>query len=139
MSIMKINDDYFVSGQITADDLNDIKSNGINSIICNRPDGEVEDQPGYAVIEAKAKELGLEFRYIPVIKGPIEDEQVAQYKSAFAELPHPVLGYCRSGMRSTSLWALANTSQLELQEIIDTAAAAGYDISALSERIVETK
>ncbi len=139
MSITKINDDYFVSGQISTDDLPDIRSSGINSIICNRPDGEVEGQPGYAEIEDKAKELGLLFRYIPVIKGPIQDEQVAQYKTAFAELPHPVLGYCRSGMRSTSLWALANTSRLELKEIIETAAAAGYDISALSERILENK
>jgi len=136
MSIKKIDSNYYVSEQITVDQLEQIKAEGIRSIICNRPDGEGSDQPTHAEIESKAKELGLEFRFIPIDKGMIRDEQVNEFKQAFDELPRPILGYCRSGMRSTSLWSLANATKLTLPQIIEKASAAGYDITPLSKRIL---
>ncbi len=58
------------------------------------------------VIEAAAKAAGLKARYIPVVAGQISDEDVAAFGAALAELPGPVLAYCRSGARSTALWSL---------------------------------
>jgi sulfide:quinone oxidoreductase len=48
------------------------------------------------------------------------------------ELPKPVLAYCRSGMRCTTLWALAHAKTMDRASIVQTAANAGYDISAIS-------
>jgi len=135
MAIKQIDSKYYVSEQIQVTDLDDIKAQGIRSVICNRPDGEAEDQPTHVEIETKAKSLGLEFRYIPIDRGMINEEQVQAFNSTFTELPHPVLGFCRSGMRSTSLWALANAQNMELDDIMTKASAAGYDMTPMSERI----
>jgi uncharacterized protein (TIGR01244 family) len=44
----------------------------------------------------------------------------------------PVLAYCRSGTRSTLLWALAEASNgADPDELSATAAAAGYDLSPI--------
>ena len=44
----------------------------------------------------------------------------------------PVLAYCRSGTRSTTLWALSQAGALPADEIISSAARAGYDMSHLA-------
>ena len=74
-------------------------------------------------------------RHIPVVPGAISDEQVAQFKAALAELPGPVVAFCRSGARAASLWALSNAGLRSADDIISTAAEAGYDLSALRERL----
>ena len=66
MDIKRINDEYSVAGQITVDDLETIASQGFKSIVCHRPDAEVEAQPRFAEIEAAAKALGMDMRHIPV-------------------------------------------------------------------------
>lgn len=135
MSIKELEHTYYVSEQITADELESLKAQGMRSIICNRPDGEDEEQPPYAEIAARAKELGFKVLYIPVPKGDVTDEQISTFVNEFYKLPMPVLAYCRSGMRSTSLWALANATRLDTEDILERATAAGYDISGLTERI----
>ncbi len=136
MTIKQIDSNYFVSEQISVADLADIQAQGIRSIICNRPDGEGVDQPTHIELEAAAKASGIHFRYLPIDKGMIRDEQVDEFVQAFNEMPRPVLGFCRSGMRSTSLWSLANASTLGLNEIINKTAAAGYDVAPLTKRIL---
>jgi uncharacterized protein (TIGR01244 family) len=42
-----------------------------------------------------------------------------------------VLAFCRSGTRSTTLWALSQAGKLPAHEIIAQAARAGYDMSHL--------
>ena len=52
--------------------------------------------------------------------------------SALMVSPRPILAYCRSGTRSTNLWALASASRgVNIEEIIDVALGAGYDVRAL--------
>jgi uncharacterized protein (TIGR01244 family) len=43
----------------------------------------------------------------------------------------PVFCYCRSGTRSTTLWALSQAGKLPANEIVEAAARAGYDMSHL--------
>jgi sulfide:quinone oxidoreductase len=42
---------------------------GFRSIICNRPDGEGNDQPTFSEIEEAARAAGLEAYYMPVVPG----------------------------------------------------------------------
>ena len=45
----------------------------------------------------------------------------------------PVLAFCRSGTRSTYLWALARSSRgADADSLIGQAAAAGYDVRPLA-------
>lgn len=103
MQIRAINDEYSVSPQIAVADLDQIAALGFKSIVCQRPDDEDPGQPDFAVIAARAAELGIETRHIPVVGQPTGDA-VRAMVDALDELPRPMLGYCRSGNRSTVIY-----------------------------------
>lgn len=105
MDIRQITEDYFVAPQIAAQDIAAIKEAGFKSVISNRPDAEDGTVP-HGEVEAAARAAGLEFRYIPVVGGALTQENVEDQARALAELPKPVLAYCRSGARCTNLYML---------------------------------
>ncbi len=135
MDIRKIAPDLSVSPQVLTRDLGVAASRGFRSIIINRPDGEGSDQPTSAELVAAAARHGLEARYLPVVSGRITDEDIAGFAAALRELPAPVLAFCRSGTRSATLWALAQRGHLSTDAILATTAEAGFDLSALRERL----
>ena len=135
MEIRTIAPDLSVSPQITPQDVGLAASKGFRSIIVNRPDGESSDQTDYAQIEDAARRHGLEVRFVPVKPGSITDADVDAFAGAMRTLPAPALAYCRTGTRSVSLWALSQAGHLSTQAILDTAKAAGYDLSGLKGRL----
>ena len=104
MDIRQIDDEYSVSGQISVEDLDQIKALGFKSIVCHRPDGESPDQTPFAVIEARAKEIGLDITHVPVGPMGVTEEAVQDMVDALDEFERPMLGYCRSGARSTAIY-----------------------------------
>jgi uncharacterized protein (TIGR01244 family) len=106
MEYRKINDDFAVTGQITAEDIPTIKAAGYKSVISNRPDREDGTVP-HEGIEAAARAAGLEFRYIPVVSGAITPEDIEKMADALDEMEGPIFAYCRSGARSTNLYMMA--------------------------------
>ncbi len=104
MDIRPIDDEYSVSGQISIEDLGQIKAMGFKSIVCHRPDNESPDQTPFGVIAARAKELGLEITHVPVGPMGVTEEAVQGMVDALDEFPRPMLGYCRSGARSTAIY-----------------------------------
>ncbi|MCB5204979.1 TIGR01244 family phosphatase [Neorhizobium sp. T786] len=104
MDIRQINDEYAVAGQITVEELDEIKAMGFKSIVCNRPDEEEPGQPSFAEIAAKAEELGIEIKHVPVGRMGVDADAVNGMVDALDELPRPMLGYCRSGARSTTIY-----------------------------------
>lgn len=104
MDIRQINDEYAVAGQITVEELDEIKAMGFKSIVCNRPDEEEPGQPSFAEIAANAEELGIEIKHVPVGRMGVDADAVNGMVDALDELPRPMLGYCRSGARSTTIY-----------------------------------
>lgn len=125
----------YVAGQINTTDLDQAARTGIKSVINNRPDGEEATQPAAAQLEEACRRLGLGYRHIPVVSGRIEDAQVDAFEQALAELPRPVLAFCRSGTRAASLWALSEAKRREPEEVLRQAAEAGYKLDALRPRL----
>jgi len=124
-----------VSPQILPDDVHTLAASGFRSLICNRPDGEGPDQPGFQEIERNASLLGLQAHYLPVESGKVGDEQAQAFGRLMDSLPKPVLAYCRTGMRSATLWALSQAPHRPLPDIIERAAAAGYQLKGVVRRI----
>ncbi|WP_309629467.1 TIGR01244 family sulfur transferase [Brevundimonas sp.] len=124
-----------VSAQLTEADVAQAAREGFRAIIDNRPDGEESGQPTAAEMRAMAASHGMSFAHVPTLGGAVTDEHVAQMAEAVARLNGPILAYCRSGMRSATLWALTQAGAQSTDSLIATAADAGYDLSALRARL----
>jgi uncharacterized protein (TIGR01244 family) len=131
LDVKRINDKISVSPQISPDDFPALKADGFVTVINNRPDGESPDQPSSATMQAAAQKAGLAYHYIPLGRDGVSPEMVAQTTAALEGSRGPVLAFCRSGTRSTTLWALSQAGKMPAQEIVTAAANAGYDMSHL--------
>lgn len=107
METKKISDRLSVSGQLTPDQMGEAAEAGFRSVMVNRPDGEGDDQPTFAEIEAAARKVGMEARHVPVSPGQISERDVSAFDRALSEMPSPTIGFCRTGARTTKLWELA--------------------------------
>ena len=114
--------------QPDVDDIGKLAGRGYRSIISNRPDGEGADQPEWNEMKAAALANGLQAVHIPVVAGQIDEADVRAFREALERLPKPIAAFCRTGTRSTILWALANEASLTADERIGIAAKEGYDL-----------
>jgi len=120
----------YASPQITPADLAEAAALGVTLVINNRPEEETDAQSCGAVIEAAARTAGMDYVAIPITMQTLSHDDVNAMSAALDKAGGPVLAYCRSGTRSTLLWALAQAKQGgDPATIAEAAMAAGYDVS----------
>ncbi len=126
----QISDTVYASPQIGVEDVAKAQDLGVTLIINNRPEGESDDQtPGAQIAEA-ARAAGIDYVEIPVTHAGFAQNQVVAMAEALERSTGAVLAYCRSGTRSTLLWALARAKAGDdPEQLAGQAAAAGYDLS----------
>ena len=108
LPVRAVSPDVCVAPQLTPEAMAEAAAMGFKSVVNNRPDFEHgPDQPTSAQIEAAAKAAGLAYRHLPVDGGYQSPEEIAAFAQLLAELPRPLLAFCRSGARSTRLYQLA--------------------------------
>lgn len=134
MAFRQLDDGFAVSPQLSIGDVARAAREGYRAIISNRPDGEEAQQPSAAAIRAEAERQGLAFAHIPIESGKATDADADEMRRALDGLPGPVLGFCRSGARSATLWALANADRVDPATLIRQASGA-HDIAALEPRL----
>lgn len=127
-----LTDSVSVSAQIDTADVAEAACMGFTMIVNNRPEHESPDQtPGEVIAEA-ARAAGLSYRAIPITHSGFSENQIDALLDALDQAEGPVLCYCRSGTRSTLLWALARARRGDRPDAIaERAQAAGYDVSAI--------
>jgi len=131
LDVKRINDHVSVSPQISPADFPALKALGFTAVINNRPDGESPDQPSSATMQAAAEQAGLSYHFIPLGRDGVSPQLVDAETEALEGSAGPVLAFCRSGTRSTTLWALSQAGKMQANEIVAAAAHAGYDMSHL--------
>jgi len=132
----KVDDGFMASPQITLADVAEAKALGTTLIVNNRPEGESDDQTPGAEIEAAARAVGIDYVAIPVTHAGFGQGQVDAMREALDAATGPVLAYCRSGTRSTLLWALAEAKAGKNPSVIASkAAGAGYDVTPIRQII----
>ena len=100
--------DICVAPQLTPEAMAEAARMGFKAVINNRPDFEHgPDQPTSAQVQAAAEAAGLVYRHLPVAGGYQSPEEIAAFAQLLAELPRPLLCFCRSGARSTKLYLQA--------------------------------
>ena len=127
----KLHNNLLVAGQINASDFNTLKQAGISTIINNRPDGEESGQLSAAEAEKLAAEHGINYHYLPMANGqPLPADLVDNFKQALDQSDGNVLAHCRSGMRSSFIWALGAIAdgEVTVDEAIQAAQAAGIPL-----------
>lgn len=134
-SIKRITPFFSVAAQIQPADFATIAAAGYQTVVNNRPDGEGEGQPNSETMAKAAAEHGLRYHYLPVQSGNIRDENVTDFAELLATARGPVLAFCRTGTRSSSLWALSQAGRLTPSAIQEATKAAGYDLSGMQARL----
>lgn len=104
MTITWLTPQLAVSPQIQLSGLAELKAQGFQAIINNRPDGEAPGQPTSDALEAEARRLGLGYTYLPIAPGDRNDHDAAAFARALHATKGAVLAFCRSGSRSALLW-----------------------------------
>lgn len=131
MDIRHITDRYFVSPQISVEDVADIKAAGVTTVICNRPDMEVPPSHQSETIRAAVEAAGMTFEVLPITHQTMTPDRVAAQAALIDAADGPVLAYCASGTRSSILWAFSQAGHKSADEILGAVAQAGYDLSAM--------
>ncbi len=106
MDINVLDQQVSVSGQITPSDVVEFANQGIEVLVCNRPDNEAEGQPAYQEVAIAAQAAGLNIVNIPFSGGQMQPEQVDEFAKLLAG-GQRIHAYCRTGNRSSQIWAAA--------------------------------
>ena len=124
----------FVAPQITVETVAQARDLGVTLIVNNRPEGESPDQTAGSEIEAAARAAGMDYVAVPVTHSGFAPWQIDALDEALAgNADGKTLCYCRSGTRSTLLWSLARARAGDAPDEIAATAAAGYDVTPITE------
>lgn len=131
MDIRQITPRYSVSPQINPEDFAAIKAAGFTKVICNRPD--VENPPSHQAdaMAAAAAAAGIQFEVLELTHQTMTPDNVVKQFEMVDAAEGPVLAYCASGTRCTVIWALSQAGKASADEILGTAAQAGYMLEQL--------
>ena len=139
MSLCRLSEKLYISSQISDETIQEAAKAGITTVICNRPDGEEETQPAAQTIQAKLAEAGIpDFHHLPVVAPNITADDSAAFSALLEQSPGPVLAYCRTGTRSSILWAISQAKQgRSADEIIaEVKEKTGWDLSNFAAKLV---
>ncbi len=107
MTVTKIDERLSVRPQVLPHEVAGLAAAGFKGIINNRPDKEAPDQPSSDEIEAEAKRHGLFYWHIPVVSGQATEADARAFAEALRLAVGPVVAFCRTGNRSTSLFKMS--------------------------------
>ncbi len=125
MDIRPLSDAYAVSPQIAPEDIPDIAAAGFDTVVCNRPDGEVPPELHVEALRPAIEAAGLTLVVNPMPGGGLTMDHIAAQRSAIED-GGKVLAYCASGNRSSILWALALAGTRPTEDLVAAGAQYGY-------------
>ncbi len=121
-----------VAGRLDADHIEALADAGVRTIINNRPDDEDPGQLPAAEARRLAEARGIAYHHIPFVAATLTREHVDAMAAAVAAADKPIVAHCRSGTRSSLVFALTRMREgADPTALIAEAARHGIDISAL--------
>ena len=121
-----------VSGQVAPHEVAGLAEQGVTLLVNNRPDGEEAGQPLASEIEDAAAAAGIDYRFVPIIRGigPADVEAMQDALGAAGE--GKVLAFYRSGTRSALTWALARRGEgVSREEVEQKVSEAGFNVAPI--------
>ena len=121
-----------VAGKLDRDDIDALADAGVRTIVNNRPDDEDPGQLPAAEARRLAEAHGIAYHHIPFTAATLSRADVDAFAAALHSAPQPIVVHCRSGTRSTLIWALTRLREgADPSALIAQAARHGIDITAL--------
>lgn len=108
MQIEKLTEQVSVSGQLEVAEVKSLREQGVDVLVCNRPDDEDDGQIPFHEIQAEAQRLGMDTHFIPFASYQIAVSDRDQF-AALIQTKKRIHAYCRSGARCKRLWREANS------------------------------
>ena len=103
MHLESFNNEFYFAGQIYPGDIAMLKEFGMQTIICNRPDGEDMGQPRFEEIKNRALAAGIGCYFLPISHATDFYALTKEFGLLLPIIKRPTLTYCRSGFRSYHL------------------------------------
>ncbi|MGE0258267.1 MAG: TIGR01244 family sulfur transferase [Alphaproteobacteria bacterium] len=120
------------AGALDRGDIEGLVDAGVRTIVNNRPDGEDPGQLPADEARLLAESRGIAYHHIPVTAASLTRGDVNALAAVLAKAERPVVLHCRSGTRSTLLWALVRLREgAEPSSLVADAARHGIDIAVL--------
>jgi uncharacterized protein (TIGR01244 family) len=121
-----------VAGRLDRADIDALARAGVRTIVNNRPDGEDPGQLPAAEAKQLAAAHGIAYHHIPITAATLTRADVDAFAATLRDAAQPVVAHCRSGTRSTLLWALTRMREgADPLALIADAARHGIDIAGL--------
>lgn len=120
------------AGKLDRADIDALAAAGVKTIINNRPDGEDPGQLPAAEARRIAEAHGIAYHHIPMTAATLTRGDVDAFSQVLGSAEQPIVAHCRSGTRSTLLWALTRMRQgADPFGLVAEAAKHGIDIASL--------
>jgi sulfide:quinone oxidoreductase len=130
MQALRITPALYVADQIDESDVQTLAAAGVKCVIDNRPDSE-GGTPSEK-IRAACERHGIKFFYQPVEFSKVGVADGDAFGQILQQCEGPTLGYCRSGRRTTALWALAAAPLMGAPAVLQRVASAGMPLQELA-------
>ncbi len=120
------------AGKLDRNDIEALAQDGVRTIVNNRPDDEDPGQLSATEARRIAEAQGIAYHHIPITAASLSRADVDAFAAVLAAAEQPIVAHCRSGTRSTLLWALSRMREgADPFGLVAEAARHGIDIAAL--------
>jgi uncharacterized protein (TIGR01244 family) len=131
--LMQLAPGVTATGALTRDNIEALAAAGTKIIVNNRPDGE---DPGQLPAD-EARQLcaahGIAYHHIPFVAATLSAADIDAFAAVLKGAAGPVVAHCRSGTRSTMIWALTRMREgADPVALVALGQRNGVDITALS-------
>lgn len=130
--LMELAPGVTAAGALTRDNIEALAAAGTKIIVNNRPDGEDPGQLTADEARRLCAALGIAYHHIPFVAATLTRADIDAFASVLKGAAGPLVAHCRSGTRSTMIWALTRLREgADPAALVALGARNGVDISAL--------
>jgi uncharacterized protein (TIGR01244 family) len=120
------------AGALSAADIEALAAAGTKTIVNNRPDNEDPGQLSADEARRLCAAHGIAYHHIPFVGATLTKTDIDAFEAVLGSAPQPIVAHCRSGTRSTMIWALTRMRAGEdPAALVALGARNGVDIAAL--------
>ena len=130
--LMELAPGLTATGALSAADIEALAASGVKTIINNRPDNDDPGQLSADEARALCDAHGIAYHHIPFVGATLTSADIDAFEKVLMSASHPIVAHCRSGTRSTMIWALTRIRQGDdPAALVALGARNGVDIAAL--------